>query len=146
MLPANATAPAKTAVRGGARPATKLGSVESCTNANAIAQNFVPNITPDAAHSGDEVTTVFDYDLTAQVVEGATATYSVSWNFIPIDPTVDSLCADQGADDPCPLAVGHHTDKSVSTFPDLSGYIVSTIEWADAAGNQILCVKWTVNA
>ena len=79
-----------------------------------------------------------------EVVTGGTATYSVKYNFLPLKPTVDDLCADQ-KDDPCPLAAAHHNSKSISTFPSgLSGTLVSKIEWKDQNAQPILCMEWTV--
>lgn len=77
---------------------------------------------------------------------GGTATYAVTLNYFPLPSTVDDLCADQeGGDDPCPLAVGHHKDVSVSPFPSgVSGKVVSDIIWKDQDGQQVLCVRWTV--
>jgi hypothetical protein len=112
-------------------------------------QNLVINISPDSPTGGQEVTTTFDYDLESEIT-GGTATYKFTFSGIPFSPTVDDLCADQAGGccpDPCPLAVGHHTDKSISTFPSgVSGKIVSTILWTDQNKNQILCVEWTVRA
>ena len=84
--------------------------------------------------------------LDKQITVGATAKYSTTYNFIPLTPTTDDLCADQ-KDDLCPLAIGAHHSKSISTWPSgLSGTIVNTIEWADQDGQPILCLKWTVQA
>jgi hypothetical protein len=84
--------------------------------------------------------------LDKQITVGAKAKYSTTYNFIPLTPTTDDLCADQ-KDDLCPLAIGAHHSKSVSTWPSgLSGTIVNTIEWTDQDGQPILCLKWTVQA
>ena len=85
-----------------------------------------------------------------EVVTSGTATYSVTYNFIPVTPTVDDLCVDQQGGippDPCPLAIGQHNSKSISQFPSgLSGTIVTQILWKDQNNQQILCMKWTVKA
>ncbi len=79
-------------------------------------------------------------------VTGGIAKYAVTLNYFPLPATNDDLCVDQaGGSDPCPLAVGHHHDESVSAFPSgISGKIVSDITWTDQDGEQILCVRWTV--
>lgn len=66
----------------------------------------------DAPKAGQEVVTTFDYDLDADLCTGYPATdlckakYSLTYNFIPISPTTESLCAGQvGTADPCPLKV-----------------------------------------
>lgn len=61
--------------------------------------------------------------------------------------TTDDLCADQaGTSDPCPLAVGQHTDFSTSQFPSFSGKLVSGIQWVDQNGAQIFCAQITFRA
>ena len=80
------------------------------------------------------------------MITGGTATYAVTYNFIPLSPTTDDLCADQ-KDDKCPLAIGHHHSVSDSVFPSgLSGTLVSKITWKNSDGRQILCLEWTVKA
>ena len=70
----------------------------------------------------------------------------MTYNFIPLSPTVDDLCATQKVD-LCPLKVGVHHSTSDSTWPSgLSGTIVSKIQWKDQDGQEILCLQWTVNA
>ena len=78
------------------------------------------------------------------VTQGATAIYSVTYNFIPLSPSTDDLCADQ-KEDKCPLlASAHHHSVSTSPWPTgLSGTVVSKIEWKDQDGQQVLCLKWT---
>ena len=76
----------------------------------------------------------------------ATATYSVTYNFIPLTPTVDDLCATQ-KEDLCPLAIGVHHDVSTSTWPSgLSGKLTTKIQWKDQDGQEILCLSWEVTA
>lgn len=124
-------------------PVANVGSIAYCSSGTAT--NFVATITPASPKVNDEVTTTFDYDLT-KVITGGTATYSVTYNFLPFSPTVDQLCADQaGTVDACPLAIGHHTDISKSVWPPgLSGTVVSTIKWVDQDGADVLCLKWSV--
>jgi hypothetical protein len=120
----------------------------NCGSSSDLAKNLVISIVPDAPVAGQEVTTTFDYDL-EQVITGGTASYGFTFNGIPFSPTVNDLCTEQAGGccpDPCPLGVGHHTDKSISTFPAVSGKIITTIKWADQAAQPILCVEWTVKA
>jgi len=75
----------------------------------------------------------------------ATATYTVTYNFIPLSPTVDDLCATQ-KEDLCPLAIGVHHDVSTSTWPSgLSGKLTTKIQWKDQDGQEILCMTWEVS-
>jgi ML domain len=120
----------------------------NCGSSSDLAKNLVISIVPDAPVAGQEVTTTFDYDL-EQVITGGTASYGFTFNGIPFSPTVNDLCTEQAGGccpDPCPLGVGHHSDKSISTFPSVSGKIVTTIKWSDETAKPILCVEWTVKA
>ena len=120
----------------------------NCGSSSDLAKNLVISIVPDSPVAGQEVTTTFDYDL-EQVITGGTASYGFTFNGIPFSPTVNDLCTEQAGGccpDPCPLGVGHHTDKSISTFPAVSGKIITTIKWTDQTTQPILCVEWTVKA
>ena len=125
---------------------TLLATYRNCGSSSDLAKNLVISIVPDAAKAGQDVTTTFDYDLNT-VITGGTATYGFSFNGIPFSPTVNDLCVEQAGGccpDPCPLGIGHHSDKSITTFPSVSGKIITTIKWADQNGTPILCVEWTV--
>jgi len=125
------------------------GSFRNCGSSSDTAKNLIISITPDSPKGGQEVTTIFKYDLSKEVTSGK-ASYGFTFNGIPFSPTVDDLCADQAGGccpDPCPLAVGAHENKSLSNFPEgVSGKIVTTIKWTDQDNAQILCVEWTVKA
>lgn len=106
---------------GTGKSAPSYSTAVSCSTANAIAKNFVVEITPERPASGEDVATRFVYDLSEEVVQGATASYAVTYNFLPISPTVDDLCADQisptGSGDKCPLAATHHDSTAHQPFP-----------------------------
>jgi hypothetical protein len=119
-----------------------VGTFRNCGSSADHAKNLVISIVPDSPKAGQLVTTTFEYDLDKEVT-GGSASYGFSFNGIPFSPTVDDLCADQAGGccpDPCPLAVGHHINKSESDFPSVSGKIVTTIKWSDQDDEQILCV------
>jgi hypothetical protein len=73
-----------------------------------------------------------------EAINDGTATYSVTLNFIPFQPTVDPLCETTIA---CPIEVGHLDTSSTFAFPDVNGLMKLTIEWADGAGRQLMCVE-----
>lgn len=119
----------------------------NCGSSTDLAKNLVISIVPDVPTPGQDVTTIFDYDLNS-VVTGGTASYGFTFNGIPFSPTVNDLCVEHAGGccpSPCPLGVGHHSDKSITAFPTgVSGKIITTMKWADQNGAQILCVEWTV--
>lgn len=78
------------------------------------------------------------YNLSVPIT-GGTATYTAVFNGIPLSPTVDDLCTQTV----CPKAAGSNMEVSKSTFPDVSGKILSTIEWADQENRTVWCVQLT---
>jgi hypothetical protein len=121
-----------------------LMSYRNCGSPIDIATNVALRVDPDPPLRGETVTLTLDYDLSA-AVEGGTATYSLSLNGVPVPSRVSDLCAARSAD-PCPLQPGHHTDVATSVFPtDVSGKVVSRVQWANEEKEDILCVEWTVH-
>lgn len=94
---------------------------------------------PDAPKPGDNTTLWIAYDLPAPGITAGTATYSFSLNGIPFTPTVEDLCTQT----PCPKTPGLYNETSWSTFPSISGKIVSQIEWRDPDDTLIWCVENT---
>ena len=123
----NSTDPAPSS---GASAPSPVGSFRNCGSSSDTAKNVVISIVPDSPKAGQEVTTIFNYDLSKEVT-GGTASYGFSFNGIPFSPTVDDLCADQAGGccpDPCPLAVGAHINESKSNFPSgVSGKIITCV-------------------
>jgi hypothetical protein len=71
-------------------------------------------------------------------INNGTATYTSTYNFIPLTPTTDDLC---GATVACPISEGYL--DTLSSFPidkGLSGSLTLKIVWADLTGRQLLCV------
>ena len=79
--------------------------------------------TPADPLPNENTTLWIAYNLKTPIT-GGTATYSVSFNGIPLTPTVDDLCSQTI----CPKSIGFYNETSSSLFPDgLSGKIVSKI-------------------
>lgn len=100
--------------------------------ANITSTNFLPaDVSPGVA-------TVFtvNYDLGTPIT-GGTATYSYSLNGIPFSPTISDLCSQTE----CPKLVGPQTEVSKSTFPDVTGKIVSKIQWTDQDNRNVWCTQ-----
>ena len=110
-----------------------VGTYRNCGSSSDTAKNLVISIVPDSPKAGQEVVTIFKYDLSKEIT-GGTASYGFSFNGIPFSPTVDDLCTDQAGGccpDPCPLAVGPHENESHSDFPSgVSGKIVTCVRAA----------------
>ena len=97
---------------------------------------------PSTISAGQNVTLTLKYD-SFQTVTAGTAKTSLSWNFIPFEPTVEDLCTKIV----CPLEPGSHDGSATSTFPSgTTGYIESIVQWFDDLGNLLLCIKSTLTA
>jgi len=122
-----------------------VGAAQSCSTAADLAKNFVVSIDNDAPAKGENVTTVFDFDLDAPIT-GGTAYYSATLNGLGPFTSTAALCEETAkTNDPCPLAAGHHHEVS-SAANTVTGKIVTTITWEDESGAQILCAKITVKS
>jgi hypothetical protein len=116
-----------------------LRGVTICSSAGALAKNFVASVSTDTPRKGQNVTTVFDFDLNAPIT-GGIVKYAATLNGFPYSATA-VLCDDtQKSGDPCPLLPGHHHQESTSTNT-VSGKLVTRITWLNEAGAEILCAE-----
>jgi len=117
-------------------------SVKSCGKVTDLFTiDSLSQVPPDSIHAGDNFTLTLLY-TNNQVVNGGTATTSVTYNFIPLTPTVKPVCESFA----CPLQPGQHDGSVSSLFPSgLSGTVVTKIVWKDDAGNQLLCISSTLS-
>lgn len=114
------------------------GAVEDCTPSNALSKIVSMGIQPVNPKPNDISYLWVNFDL-SQPVSSGNVTYSYSWNFIPFEPTIVSLC-DQTE---CPLYPGVQNVTGNTTFPDVSGYVEVKVDWADDTGTPIWCVQTT---
>lgn len=97
------------------------------------------SLSPVSPNPGDNVLLNLDYTVPQglTVVDGD-ATYSMTYNFLPLSPTVEPLCQDI----PCPLSSGRYVNQSSSVWPTgLSGTLDTKIIWANEMGTQLLCMS-----
>ena len=115
-------------------------AVKSCGGLFTIDQlGLTPTTT---AKAGDNVSLSLLYTSTVEVTTGS-VTNSVTYNFIPLTPTVTDLCASTT----CPITIGGHDGSSWSTMPSgLSGTISTRIVWKDGVGAQLLCIDMSLKA
>jgi hypothetical protein len=116
---------------------TALASIINC-NTNSVFTVNALEFYPDPAIRNENSTITFDFTVPAEVTQG-TAKYSFSFNGIPFTPTVNDLCLDTT----CPVVVGHHSQSTSSPFPDVSGKVITKIEWFDELENSLLCAQIT---
>ena len=118
-----------------------LNATKICSS-NALAYNFIASISTNTPVKGENVTTIFDFDLD-NIIPSGTAYYSVTLNGGGPYTSQAALCDETAkSGDPCPLQSGHHHQESTSTNT-VTGKIVTEISWYDLTGSQILCVEIT---
>jgi hypothetical protein len=114
-------------------------SVIDCSKATALFDLTSMSFSPDPPVKGSNSTLFLSMNVPVEVL-GGTATYSVTYNFIPLTPTVKDLCLE--APGGCPLKIG--TLDTVSSIPfdgSISGQLVIKIEWKDLEKTQLMCVQ-----
>ena len=97
------------------------------------------SFSPDPPVKGQNSTLLLSMNVPADVT-GGTATYSVTYNFIPLAPTTENLC--NALPSGCPIVKG--TLDTVSSIPfdgSLSGSLVMKIDWKDLVGQELMCVQ-----
>ena len=117
--------------------------ITSCNKATAIFKINALGFWPDPAVRNENSTISFLYTVPDPGITGigATAVYTVTYNFIPLTPTVEDLCKNIA----CPVLPGTYNLSTSSTFPDVAGSLVSKIEWKNQDGAQLLCASIKTN-
>lgn len=116
-----------------------------CSSALALALNFAVSLSTDTPSQGQNVTTIFDFDL-AGVIPSGTAYYSATLNGLGPFTSQAALCDETAkSGDPCPLLPGHHHQES-TTENTVTGKVVTQITWYDLDGAEILCAELTTKS
>jgi hypothetical protein len=113
-------------------------SVTDCSKATALFSITSLSLLPDPPVKGQNSTLFISMNVPSEVT-GGTVKYSVTYNFIPLSPTVEDLC--KVVPGGCPVSPGKL--DTVSSFPfdgSLSGSITFKIEWKDLYEAQLICV------
>jgi len=112
-------------------------AITDCSAGKSVFKITALGFWPDPAIKNANSTVSFAYTVPEPGVTGGTATYTVTYNFIPLSPTIEDLCKNVPK---CPIVPGPYNQSSSSTFPDLSGSLTTKIVWKDLTGAQLLCV------
>jgi len=119
-----------------------LGSVTDCSKGASQIKINSMTFQPDPPVKGQNSTLTLDLNVPTVILAG-TATYSFTYNFIPLTPDVKDLCGEVPGG--CPIKAGPL--ELVSSYPidaSLRGTIVAKIEWKNTANIQLLCVSITM--
>jgi ML domain len=115
-------------------------TVKDCALGSSV---FVLNslsVEPNKPLANQNFTVNLDYTVPDLTIETGTATYSLTYNYLPITPTTEDLCLDTV----CPITPGKHSQSSTSLFPQVSGTLVTKSEWYDDSSNLLLCYQLTM--
>ena len=121
--------------------ASASATVTDCGVGKSIFTIQSQALVPDPPTPGQSYDYWFVYTVPDGVtVDAGTASYKLSLNGIPFNPTVDDLCTQTA----CPKTSGVYNESSSDTWPTgVSGKIVTTLEWNDGNGNLLLCSQIT---
>ena len=115
---------------------------KSCGNSNDIAQNVILAVEPEIPQT--DYTLFLNADLSQEIANG-TSKYSITYNFIPLSPTENELCAEiNNSNITCPVSE-HISSESKGAIPkDVSGTVVIKNEWFNLLKTRILCMQFTI--
>lgn len=123
--------------------ALSLGSVKDCSQGQSLFKITSMSFSPDPPVRGENSTLLLSIDVPTQVDAG-TATYSYTYNSIPLTPDIKNLCLELPSG--CPIMPGQL--QTVSSFPIDSttptGTIVAKIQWSDTMKTNLMCVAVTI--
>jgi len=115
------------------------GTISDC-DPTSIFRPTTLTLTPDPPISGEPVYLGLIFDNTGTEVTGGTATSSVTLNGLPLSPDVKPLC--EGV--VCPILSGSNNRSTESSWPSVSGKVVTKFTWTGAGGESLLCITSTV--
>jgi hypothetical protein len=122
--------------------ALTLSSVTDCSKGASQIKITSMTFQPDPPVKGQNSTLNLSLNLPNDIVAGY-ATYSVTYNFIPLTPDVKDLCGEVPGG--CPIKAGPlQLSSSYPIDPSLRGTIVAKIQWKDTANTELLCVSITM--
>lgn len=117
---------------------------KSCGVDSDIAQNVVLNVDPVLPEV--DYILYLNADLSNQVDNG-TSKYSITYNFIPLSPTINDLCTEiSNSNISCPLN-DHISLQSKGTIPvGVSGSTIIKNEWFNGNNERILCMLFNIKS
>ena len=118
-----------------------LGLVSASTNDCSLATDrfkieevmFVPS----HPHAGENTTLYLKFVNPSEPVDDGITKTTLTYNFIPFNPSVESLCKNTI----CPIPSGLSEQASSSLWPNVAGTVTIRTTWLDLDGNQLLCFE-----
>ena len=115
-------------------------SITNCGTASKFTIQSLTQTPLNTISAGENLTLGLLYTSYEPVLSG-TVTTSVTYNFIPLIPSVTPLCSSVV----CPLNPGQHDGSVSNAFPSgITGTVVTKIVWTDDNGSELLCIRSTI--
>jgi len=121
---------------------TSLGSIQDCSNGLSTFKLTSLALVPESPLPGENVNMIVQFTNPGPDVNNGSVSTSITYNFLPLTPTVESLCDNTD----CPLVNGFNDRSTNTTWPDISGIVTSTIVWNAFDNSQLLCIKLSVKS
>ena len=115
--------------------------IKDCGAGKSVLQLTELGFTPANPKVGDTTVMTVKFNNPGPDITDGTVVNSISWNFIPLEPSTEALCSNTK----CPLVSGANDRSTSSAWPDITGYVSSHIEWTDPVGNLLLCIDLDVS-
>jgi hypothetical protein len=118
-------------------------TIKNCGIDTDLVQNIILSVEPVLPQS--DYTLYVSGDLSKEVI-GGTSKYDVTYNFIPLSPTINDLCTEiKNSNITCPLKVGYIGLQSKGKVPTgLSGTVTIKNQWFDESSERILCMQFNI--
>lgn len=122
-----------------AATAATAATVRTCLTEYSLFKISDLKLDPASPSPGQDVALTLSYQVPEGVsVSDGTATYDLTFNFIPLTPTVHPLCEDVT----CPILPGSHTNTTISKWPEgVTGSFKSKITWRNGGAETLLCME-----
>lgn len=114
-------------------------TLKDCSSGTSVFTVNTMSLDPPNPAPGQQVGFTLDYTVPpSTVVTDGTARYEMTYNFIPLAPTIQPLCSNI----PCPLESGRYLNTTYSMWPTgLSGTIMTRMKWLDTTGTMLICTE-----
>ena len=118
-------------------------TIKNCGTNTDLIQNLVLSVEPVLPQI--DYTLYVSGDLSEEVI-GGTSKYDITYNFIPLTPTINDLCTEiKNSNITCPLKIGYIGLQSKGTVKTgLSGSVTIKNQWFNLNGVRILCMQFNI--
>ena len=122
---------------------TTSSTITSCGTAATRFQLTALDFQPANPVPGDDVFMTVEFQNPGATVTEGSAHRKVTLNGLPVVDETVALCGEATT---CPLTTGFNNRSALTTWPDVTGKVVSTIQWYDGTGSELLCIKTSVTS